>query len=366
MIWEDSEEPWLHLAMWSHDGFDLRQEPPGALEWVVAKPLIGHSFLCSDVRATVPMVLYISPTGPQRWFAPPLHPNVQEEFSVSGVLSSAIRGSAIEGRLFFLEIPELTADHLARADLIACQVAANLDCFYLAQQSQQAAVAEERQRLARNLHDGVLQSLTGISLQLIEVQRLLEGDPQTAMERLREIQRLIADEQRDLRFLVRGLNSTARDPSEADLCLVARLETMSQQIELLWGLRVDLNMKLSELPIPAALAYDIYYVVHEALVNAARHAHASTVHIELAVENEHVRITVWDNGHGFPFHGHYDLTVLTDLQLGPVMLKERVASLEGSLTLHSSEAGARLDIRLPLLPSEDHLADPPLTLYPKV
>jgi signal transduction histidine kinase len=95
------------------------------------------------------------------------------------------------------------------------------------------------------------------------------------------------------------------------------------------------------------------------VVNAARHAQASAVHVDLAVQDDHVRITVSDNGHGFPFRGHYNLAALTDLQSGPVMLKERVTSLGGSLTLDSSETGACLDICLPLLPPEDHHIDSP-------
>ena len=366
MIWGEPEEPWIHSAMWSHGGLDVRQEPPGALEWLVAKPLLERSFLCLDVCATVPMALYISPTGPQRWFGPPLNPHLQQEFSVGAVLSPVLRGATCEGRLFFLDIHGLTSDHLARADLAACQVAANVDHFYRSQQSQQAAVTEVRQRLAGNLHDGILQSLTVVSLQLKALQRLLGGNPQTASDCLQDIQSLIADEQRDLRFIVQGLKSTVRDPFEPDLCLVTRLETMSRQVERVWGMHVDLNIKLPERRLPAALAYEIYYVVHEALLNAARHAQASAVDVELAVENDQLRIVISDNGHGFPFYGHYDLTELTDLNSGPVMLKARVTSLGGCLSLDSSGTGARLEICLPLPRPGDDDRDLALTLYPKL
>jgi signal transduction histidine kinase len=362
MIWEEPEEPWLHFVMWSHGRFDIRREPPERFAWLVSEPLIGRSFLCLDVRATEPAVLYASPAGPQRWVGKPLQPALQEEFAVGAVLSSSLHGTTFEGRLFFLDMLELSADHLALADHIATQVATNLDQLYLSRQWQQAAVTEERWRLARNLHDGVLQSLAGIALQLIEVQRLLEREPQTARELLREIQRLIADEQCDLRCLVGQLKSTSGGPSETDLCLVDRVETMSQQIERAWGLCVKVNMQLPERRIPTILGSEIYYIVHEALINAARHAKASAVRVELAIQNDHVRITVSDNGQGFPFHGHYDLAALTKLQQGPVMLKERVASLAGSLSLDSSGAGTCLDIHLPLLPPGDHHADPLLGL----
>jgi signal transduction histidine kinase len=366
MIWGEAEEPWIYLAMWSHAGFEVRQEPPSALESLVARPLLDRSFLCPDVCATVPMALYTSPTGPQRWFGPPLNLHLQQEFSVGAVLSPILRGATFEGRLFFLDIRGLTIDHLARADLAACQVAANVDHCYRLQQSQLAAVSAERQRLARNLHDGILQSLTVITLQVQAVQRLLAGNPQLASDYLHEMQSLIADEQRDLRFIVQGLKSTAREPSEADLCLVTRLETMSRQIERVWGVHVELNIKLPALRLPVALTYEIYYVVHEALLNAVRHAQASAVYVELAVQNDQLRIVISDNGHGFPFSGHYDLTELTGLHSGPVMLKARVTSLGGCLSLDSSGAGARLEICLPLLRGGDHHSDQPPILYPKI
>jgi signal transduction histidine kinase len=68
-------------------------------------------------------------------------------------------------------------------------------------------------------------------------------------------------------------------------------------------------------------------------------------------ESRHVRLLVADNGRGFPFSGRYDLPALTEEKLGPRTLKERIAALQGSLNIDSTGAGARLDIRLPLVRS---------------
>jgi two-component system NarL family sensor kinase len=148
-----------------------------------------------------------------------------------------------------------------------------------------------------------------------------------------------------------------RDVSGAAFGFALRLEAVSKQIERQWGLRVELSMKLPEPQIPTALAHEIYYIVHEALVNAARHAHASTVRTELGSQDDHVRITVTDDGRGFPFRGCYDLSALISLQLGPTTLRDRIASLGGSLLLDSTPAGAHLDILLPLAPPAGHDAD---------
>jgi signal transduction histidine kinase len=287
----------------------------------------------------------------------PFYPDLQTRFAIGAVLSTRLQGETFEGRLLFLDMRRITPDDLVLGEIITRQVAADLDQFYLSRRLQQAAVMEERLRLARNLHDGLLQSLTGMSLQLTEVNRLLEQDPLAAHEYLSDIQRLITEEQRGLRVLVSELKAATPDASGADFGLALRLEAVRKQIERQWGLRVELSMKLPELRVPIGLAHEIYYIVHEALANAARHAHASTVRTELDLQNDHVRISVADNGRGFPFRGRYDLSALISLQLGPTMLRDRVASLEGSLRLDSTAAGVHLDILLPLAPPGRHDSD---------
>jgi signal transduction histidine kinase len=235
-------------------------------------------------------------------------------------------------------------------EIVGRQVTVRMDHFYLSQRLRQAAITEERFRLARDLHDGVLQSLTGAALQLQTVIRLLEGDRQAAQDRLLEIQRLIADEQRDLRFFIQELRPAPLGSAEGGSGLAARLDELGQRIERHWGLHVEMRTEHPGPQIPEPLDREIYRIVHEALVNAARHAHATAARVELGVRDDQVRITVTDNGRGFRFRGHYDQAALTDMKLGPVTLKERIASLRGSLAIHSAESGARLEIALPLAP----------------
>jgi signal transduction histidine kinase len=348
MIWEELEEPWIYLALWSHGEFHWSRESPTTFGDIVSEPFMNASFLCMNMDMPAPKVFYMSPTGIRQRQGMPLHPNLQKQFAIDTVLSSTLHGAIFEGRLFVLDRHGLTPDDLVLSDFLARQVAADLDQVYVVQRRQQAVTTAERLRLVRNLHDGLLQSLTGAALQLVETRRLLEVDPTAARQCVLEVERLLADEQRDLRALVSELKSTPYDAVEADLGLATRLEAVGKRIQCQWGLRVELDMRLAESLVPTTLAYEIYYIVHEALVNAARHAHASAARVELGMQNNHVRISVTDDGQGFPFHGHYSLAVLTYLKLGPMMLRERIASLGGSLTLDSSATGAHLDILLPL------------------
>jgi signal transduction histidine kinase len=278
----------------------------------------------------------------------PIDPDLQARFSMDTVLSFVLRGESIQGRLFFLGKAGLTSDDLSLGGIVAREVAVRMDHYYLLQRLRRAAVDEERIRLARELHDGVMQSLTGAALQLETLGRLMKQDPQGAQERLAQVQRTIADEQRDLRFFVQELKSASLDSPEGNFGLALRLEELSRRFEDQWGLHVELKTEGLDKRISKELANGIYRIVRETLVNTAKHAHASAVRVEVDVRDSFAHITVADNGRGFSFRGRYDHAALTQLRLGPVSLKERVASLGGSLIIDSTEAGARLEIGLPL------------------
>ncbi len=242
----------------------------------------------------------------------------------------------------------MMSDDLVLGRIVAQQVAARMDHFHLLQRLKQAVAMEERMFLARELHDGVLQSLAGVGLQLQTLRNMLGSDPQAAQECLGEIQRVIADEQRDLRFFIQELKPASLGPPGGRFGLTARLEGLGKRVESQWGLPVELRTEGLDGRISEDLAYEIHQIVREALVNAAKHARASSVRVELAVQDNHMCITVADDGRGFPFRGRHDHVALTKLKLGPVILRERVAALRGSLGIESTEGGARLEVRLPI------------------
>ena len=213
---------------------------------------------------------------------------------------------------------------------------------------QQSSAMEERIRLARDLHDGVLQSLTGIGLRLAAVRGLLAADPPEATAAVETLQELIAREQRDLRFFIKELKPPPLAREGDGTGLAGSVAELVRRTELEWGLRAELRVQGLEGPIAEPLARDVYHVVREALVNAARHGEASAVRLLIARgEGDSLAITVADNGRGFPFQGTYSHADLVRDRLGPRTLLERIASLKGTLAIESSPAGARLDIAIP-------------------
>lgn len=346
LAWVEREEPWLYIASLEGGSFSWTRSTDD-LGLLVAEPLHGQGFLCPDAASSRPEVLRRGYAGMVRWQGSPLDPGLRERFAIRSVLALAVRGESLEGWLLLLDRRDMTSDDLLLGEIAAGVVTSRLDHFYLGRRLQEAVATEERIRLSRDLHDGVLQSLTGIGLRLAAVRGLMEENPQAARVSLEAVQRLLTLEQRDLRFFIQELKPRPLRPA-GDVSLAFRVIELIQRIELEWGLRADLRIEGLEEPIPEPLAREVYHLVREALVNAARHGEASAVRVEIRrAASGQLSIVVSDNGRGFPFEGRLSHAALAQGSLGPRNLFERVSSLRGTLELESGPSGARLEIALP-------------------
>ena len=228
----------------------------------------------------------------------------------------------------------------------AQQVMADINRFFSKERLERAAMSDERVRLARDLHDGMLQSLSGAVLQLEALSRLIDEDPKAARKRLREIGDLIADEQRELRTWIEKLKPTSRTSMASSADLNAALKSLCYRVELRWGLQTTLTTGPGS--IPRLIGDEVYHLVQEAITNVARHARAQHVDVGVQITHDRVRVTVEDDGVGFPFRGKYDLAILVERGLGPKSLQERIAALGGELVLTSALSGSKLVMELPL------------------
>jgi signal transduction histidine kinase len=349
LLWQEEEESFLHVACWSSGQFRHSLEPPESFGSLVAESLEGADFLCRNADAEKSTVLFRLPTGfEQRQGVPPLHPELQAQFSIKSVLSFGIRSERMAGRLLMLDKGKMDTDDLLLGKIIAREVACSLEQLYQHKRCKQAAAMEERVRLARDLHDGVLQSLAAAVLQLDSLHRLMAKDPEDARRRLNNIQKLLLTEQQDLCSHIRQLKPPYPNLPEWDGDLPRRLRELGERIENQWGLQTSVDVNLNQTRLPWTMAQGIYFIIHEAMINAARHAEASSILAEICAANHRMRIVVTDNGHGFPFAGRHEHAALTEANIGPVILRERVASLGGRLAIESGKTGARLEITLPI------------------
>jgi len=253
-----------------------------------------------------------------------------------------VSGGTLSGRMVFAEGETWSTDDDALAEIAARMVSSQIEQFAAQEAMRRGAAGEERIRMARDLHDGLLQSLTGVTLQIQTL--IMQADDPALAQRLRALQEVIADEQRALRALVTQLRPEPGAAAEVPLDI--RLRALADRIGNQWNVAVDVTVTPPSPALRGSVAAEIYSLVNESLANAAKHANATRVSAEVIVDDAEVRIDVKDNGTGFPFLGRYDLPWLQAERRGPATLKERVAALGGQLVLESTRSGSRIEMRI--------------------
>jgi signal transduction histidine kinase len=348
LVWQEAEEPLVHTATWTSANVEHETERRGEPSGLVAEaPGLG-SFLCSDADQIAPRLWRRHEGEVRQWRGRPLDEEFRRRHGIRRVLGARLPDEDRPGFLLALDGTRWTFDDLFLVEIVAAQVAARLRDLALSHQSRQVAVSEERLAFARDLHDGLLQSLMGIALQVAAARELLRQDPELAEERLRRVQDLVREEQRELRELIQELRPEARSavPTRP---LAERLESLADIERGIWGIEVHLSV--SGTP-QAFLEHEVYWIVREALSNVARHSDASSVCVGIAERNGGaLAVEIADNGRGLPIQGRYDAQALERLGAGPITLRERIQRLGGSLVVDSGPSGTRLEIELPGMPA---------------
>jgi signal transduction histidine kinase len=255
----------------------------------------------------------------------------------------------IAGYIFFAIFAQQTARaESARAEserLLGELQDAHRQLQEYAAQAEELAVQQERNRLAREMHDTLGHRLTVSSVQLQAAQRLLPGAPEKASEMVGAVLEEIREGLRELRRTV----ATLRAPVEADLALEPAVKRLAASFQEATGIAVHLAVA-DDLPtLGANQRHALYRGAQEGLTNIQKHAGACDVWVELSRSNGAVALRVRDNGvgilasagdqAGFGLHG----------------LRERAAQLGGQVTVQSGQAGgAELLITLPLAPEQSH------------
>lgn len=343
LVWDENDEPWFWLAYYDGSGVVITCEPPD-LE-IVSAEVEGSTFHATADGGGMTLV-----SGERKAVrsggAAAVAPALAKRFSIDSVISAPVEGEETHGRLLLLDCEHATYDDLVLCDIGARLVATQLDESVLFERIRGAAVSEERLRLARNLHDGLLQSLTAAKLQLERVHHLIRFDASEAQRHLRDVQELIAVDQSDLRAFITQLRPRSVTPQAAPLHV--RLATLAERIEQQWNVSVEMTLDPPHVHVIDSVAGEIFSLVAESLANAAKHAHARRIGVSVAVDSFAARIRVTDDGRGFPFRGTFDLAQLDAMHRGPVTLRERVASLHGTLVIDSASTGATIAITVPV------------------
>jgi signal transduction histidine kinase len=343
MMWERTDEPWRYVTTWLDGKLETSQLAPDALPSAVPASLAGAVFLSDNAHAPTPKVLCRRDGRFTSHDGAAIDPSLQERWGITRFLALPLVSQHASGWLLALDKRGMTSDDLLLGELAAREISARLDRADLLRSLEEAGAARERERLAGDLHDGLLQSLTGIDLKLEQLKQVAPSVRKT----IEDLQETIAGEHRDLREFVRG-GPDGGNPIERPFDLETNLRLLPERIGPDLGTEVIVRIQPGFGPVPSAIGREIYMMVREAVANALKHSGAKSVRVDVRMEGRRARIVVADDGRGFPFTGRYADEELRALRAGPRSLLRRARELTGRLHLESAERGVRLEIELPV------------------
>ena len=190
---------------------------------------------------------------------------------------------------------KLTAEELRLLSTIAYQVGIAIERARLAENATRLARAEERTRIAREIHDTLAQGLTAIALNIEGAMHRLETRPDQARERLERALAMARENLEDARRSVLDLRSAARLEGKP---LAEALASLARSFTSDTGVPVHVQVtNVGRLPLP--VESELFRIAQEALTNVRKHAHASQVEIALRRRGPRVSLTICDDGRGF-------------------------------------------------------------------
>ena len=238
-----------------------------------------------------------------------------------------------------IDAAAFTDDDQRLVELFAAHAGVAIENARLHEAVQHLAVVDERERIGKDLHDGIIQSLYAISLSLEDVPEIMSDDQDEAVSRVdRAIDNLNAAIA-DLRQFVVGLRPEHVDRTD----FIGLIATLADQVRRDGVIAVDLDLPKERVDLPAHARGEILQIAREALSNTARHGHATRANVALRREGGALRLELADDGSGFDpsVHapaGHHGLANMRD----------RAEGLGGSFDIQSGPTGTTIIVTVPL------------------
>lgn len=210
----------------------------------------------------------------------------------------------------------------------------------LTEQVKQAAILEERHRLARELHDAVSQQLFAISMSMAALKRMLTHRPEKAEQQVELVEEMAAAAQSEMRALLLHLRPAHLEGKS----LKHGVEELLRELQDKHAL--DFKWSIGDLPdLPKGIEDHLFRILQEALSNTLRHSKAQQVEITLSVIRQNVRLKVTDNGVGFTADDEQKTS-----SYGMALMRERVAEIGGVLNVSSAPGqGTMIEVTVPLV-----------------
>lgn len=280
---------------------------------------------------------------------PPLESTLNE-FEARSLMAVTIEANGRPAGRVLLANPVESRRRFSAGDLrwleqIIRHIAPPLENIFLLRSLRARAIESERSRISRDLHDGILQTLLSLKIQLDVLRRKLPERPEQACQELAGLQKTVHQESEELRRMVTDLRPLRVESADMRELMHGFAERFRSE----HGLAVDLFIESRDLRLPDRVCRELFQIYREALHNIKKHATASHVVVKLEQDEAKVFLVVDDNGRGFSFSGLYTSEELDRLRLGPISIKERTRGMGGTLTVESNPGhGARLTVEIPL------------------
>jgi signal transduction histidine kinase len=249
--------------------------------------------------------------------------------------------SKVIGVINILDKPgDVTQEDERIIDLFADQAAIIIEHIRLQDQAEQLAILEERQRLARELHDSVTQALYSVTLYADAARMAFSAKKWRALEtNLQEVRNMAREAMYDMRLLVFELRPFMLETEGLVSVLRARLAAVEDRAGLKTEVLVDGERRL-----PIAIEEELYRIAQEGLNNVVKHAKARRVRIHIKYDEKSISLEMMDDGQGFD-----PKTADQSGGFGLQGIKERVQRLGGSQEIESTPMeGTRLKIKVPI------------------
>jgi signal transduction histidine kinase len=268
-----------------------------------------------------------------RGWWPDAHPSMSSFLGVPIVARGNVAGA------FYLTDKEgaeaFSDDDQALIETFAAHAALAIENARLHERSRELSIVEERNRLARELHDAVTQKLFGVVLAAESGAALLERDVGAAGAQLALVRELAGEAMEELRSVIVHLRPPALDAEGLCVALAKHVDVLRR------AHRREIELHV-EGDCPPAIATDVFRIAQEALHNALRHAHAGEIAVTLRCGDDGVALTVRDDGAGF------DTSAVRSRRLGLTTMAERARAIGGELRVDSAPgAGTTVALRAP-------------------
>lgn len=211
------------------------------------------------------------------------------------------------------------------------------------------AQEDERQRVAREIHDGPAQSMSNVVLKAEICEKLIDVDLEKARFELQNLKRIVRESLVDVRKIIYNLRPMSLD----DLGLVPTLQRFTSTFQDENKIDVQFKSRGSISDIRPVISLTVFRIVQEALNNIRKHAKANSVVINIEFLEDKLRLSIIDDGVGFDAENIKVRNEDIDGGFGLFSMKERVELLDGEFSINSrSGSGTRLSIMIPLTQNE--------------